>query len=96
LPRTAFSRKPAATRSRKRGQCASPPSSTTANGTTSTRFFRDALIADPALLAAYAAEKRRIVDSGVTDPLEYRYAKDAFVEKCAGAASRPARLLTAS
>ncbi len=44
------------------------------------RNFRDRLRADPALLAAYANEKRRILAVGVIDTLEYCHAKSAFVE----------------
>lgn len=45
------------------------------------RWFRDRLRADPALRAAYEAEKRRIVAEVTTDPLQYSYAKSAFVER---------------
>jgi len=41
--------------------------------------FRNALRRDPALRAAYEADKERIVASGVTDSLEYCYAKEAFI-----------------
>lgn len=45
------------------------------------RSFRDRLRADPVLRAAYEAEKRRIVTEVTTDPLQYAYAKSAFVER---------------
>jgi len=43
------------------------------------RAFRDRLRADRALRDAYVAEKRRIVESGVPDALEYSYEKGVFV-----------------
>ena len=43
------------------------------------RSFRDRLRADPALRDAYVAEKRRIVEEGVPDALEYSYRKGVFV-----------------
>lgn len=44
------------------------------------RAFRDRLRADAALRAAYEALKRRIIAAGVTDPVEYSYAKASFFE----------------
>ena len=41
--------------------------------------FRDRLRADPELVAAYVARNRQIIASGVTDSLEYCYAKAEFV-----------------
>jgi GrpB-like predicted nucleotidyltransferase (UPF0157 family) len=41
--------------------------------------FRDALRADPALRNAYVARKREIIAGGVTDSLDYCYAKSDFV-----------------
>ena len=43
--------------------------------------FRDALGSDPALRSAYETEKRRILDSGTTDSLEYCYAKGDFITR---------------
>lgn len=43
------------------------------------RAFRDHLRADPALLKAYAAAKRSIVDAGITDSLDYCERKGEFV-----------------
>jgi GrpB-like predicted nucleotidyltransferase (UPF0157 family) len=45
------------------------------------RAFRDRLREDTALRDAYAAEKRRIVQTGVTDSLDYSNLKDEFVER---------------
>jgi GrpB-like predicted nucleotidyltransferase (UPF0157 family) len=42
--------------------------------------FRDALRRDPDLRRAYEADKQRILASGVTDSLEYCYAKEAFIK----------------
>jgi GrpB-like predicted nucleotidyltransferase (UPF0157 family) len=43
------------------------------------RAFRDRLRSDAALRNAYVAEKRRIVDEGASDPLEYSYEKGVFL-----------------
>jgi GrpB-like predicted nucleotidyltransferase (UPF0157 family) len=43
------------------------------------RAFRDRLRADPALREAYVAEKRAMVARGISDSLEYCYAKEAFI-----------------
>ena len=43
--------------------------------------FRDALRADPALAAAYAAEKRRVADAVTWDKGAYAVAKGPFVER---------------
>lgn len=43
------------------------------------RRFRDRLRADAELVASYVAKKRQIIASGVTDSLEYCYAKSEFV-----------------
>jgi len=43
------------------------------------RSFRERLRSDRALREAYEAEKRRIVEEGVPDSLEYSYRKGAFV-----------------
>ena len=43
--------------------------------------FRDALRADPALAAAYAAEKRRVADAVGWDKRAYSLAKGPFVER---------------
>ena len=43
------------------------------------RAFRERLRADPALREAYVARKRRIVEEGVPDSLEYAYRKGVFV-----------------
>jgi GrpB-like predicted nucleotidyltransferase (UPF0157 family) len=45
------------------------------------RFFRSCLRADPDLLKAYVAQKREIIASGVTDPLDYCRKKGEFIEK---------------
>lgn len=45
------------------------------------RGFRDALRGDPVLREAYAAEKRRVVSSGVTDTTDYAVEKGRFVEQ---------------
>lgn len=46
------------------------------------REFRDRLRADPALRAAYEAEKRRLADGVTDDPLdEYTAAKGRFIER---------------
>jgi GrpB-like predicted nucleotidyltransferase (UPF0157 family) len=42
--------------------------------------FRDRLRSEPDLRRAYVARKRAIIDSGVRDPLEYCYAKGAYIE----------------
>ncbi|HYK17793.1 MAG TPA: GrpB family protein [Bryobacteraceae bacterium] len=41
--------------------------------------FRDALRSDPSLRRAYEADKQRILASGVTDSLDYCYAKGEFI-----------------
>ena len=46
--------------------------------------FRDRLRSDAALREAYIARKREIIDGGVSDPLEYCYAKGGFVDECLG------------
>lgn len=53
--------------------------------------FRDALRADPALAAAYAAEKYRVADAVRWDKGEYSLAKGPFVERALAAlrAGRP-------
>jgi len=43
------------------------------------RAFREQLRADPALVAAYVARKRGIIDAGVVDGGDYARAKGAFV-----------------
>ena len=48
------------------------------------RFFRACLRADPELLKLYVARKREIIDSGVTDSLDYCYAKGEFIQKVLG------------
>jgi GrpB-like predicted nucleotidyltransferase (UPF0157 family) len=45
-----------------------------------TRGFRDRLRADAALRDAYVARKRAIIAAGVTDSLDYAYAKGDFVQ----------------
>jgi GrpB-like predicted nucleotidyltransferase (UPF0157 family) len=50
--------------------------------------FRDALRRDPALRAAYEADKERIVASGVTDSLQYCYAKEAFIASALSAIAK--------
>ncbi len=43
------------------------------------RRFRDALRADPTLVAAYAERKRAVLASGVDDGTDYNRGKEAFV-----------------
>lgn len=43
--------------------------------------FRDGLRRDPALRRAYESEKERIVSGGITDSLEYCYAKAEFISQ---------------
>jgi GrpB-like predicted nucleotidyltransferase (UPF0157 family) len=43
------------------------------------RAFRDRLRADPALVAAYVARKQAILAAGITDSLDYSYAKGPFI-----------------
>jgi len=45
------------------------------------RRFRDRLRADPALVEAYVAHKRAVLESGVTDSVDYSIAKGGFVEE---------------
>lgn len=49
-----------------------------------TRFFRACLRADRDLMKAYIAKKRAIIDSGVTDSLEYCYKKGEFIKEVSG------------
>jgi GrpB-like predicted nucleotidyltransferase (UPF0157 family) len=44
------------------------------------RRFRDRLCTDAAMRAAYVERKRAILESGVTDSVEYAYAKGEFVQ----------------
>ena len=46
--------------------------------------FRDRLRSDAALREAYIARKREIIEGGVSDPLEYCYAKGEFIDECLG------------
>jgi len=48
------------------------------------RFFRACLRADPELLNVYVARKRQIIASGVTDALDYSYAKGKFIKEVLG------------
>ena len=41
--------------------------------------FRDALLADPSLVAGYAALKTTIVDGGLREPHQYTYQKQAWI-----------------
>ncbi len=43
------------------------------------RAFRDRLRADPSLRAAYVERKQAIIASGVSDTLDYSYAKGEFI-----------------
>ncbi len=43
--------------------------------------FRDRLRGDPVLREAYVARRREIIAGGVSDSLDYCYAKSAFVER---------------
>lgn len=47
-------------------------------------FFRDTMRADSALRAAYEQTKRRIVESGITDTLDYCNAKTSFIQSTLG------------
>ncbi len=44
------------------------------------RTFRDALRADPQMVADYVARKRQIIASGVTDSLDYSVEKGSFIQ----------------
>ena len=44
------------------------------------RFFRACLRSDPELLELYVARKRQILAGGVTDSLDYCYAKGEFIK----------------
>jgi GrpB-like predicted nucleotidyltransferase (UPF0157 family) len=48
------------------------------------RFFRACLRGDPELVRAYVARKREIIDSGVTDSLEYCRLKGEFLKTVFG------------
>lgn len=48
------------------------------------RFLRACLRADPQLVAAYVAAKRKIVADGATDPAEYSAAKGKFLRDVLG------------
>jgi GrpB-like predicted nucleotidyltransferase (UPF0157 family) len=48
------------------------------------RYFRDCLRADRELLAAYVAFKKKILASGVSDPVDYAVAKGEFIRQCLG------------
>jgi GrpB-like predicted nucleotidyltransferase (UPF0157 family) len=50
--------------------------------------FRDQLRADPALLAAYVAQKRAIIAAGVTDTGDYSNAKGGFIREVIGGSER--------
>jgi GrpB-like predicted nucleotidyltransferase (UPF0157 family) len=43
------------------------------------RAFRDRLRSDPNLLEAYVEEKKRIIESGTTDSVDYSMVKGTFV-----------------
>jgi GrpB-like predicted nucleotidyltransferase (UPF0157 family) len=61
------------------------------------RAFRDRLRADPGLVAAYVAAKRAILDTGVTDRLDYSSRKVEFVQgvlRGLAAVAFPSRLQT--
>ncbi|MEO6726164.1 MAG: GrpB family protein [Blastocatellia bacterium] len=44
------------------------------------RAFRDALCADPEMVADYVARKRQIIASGVTDSVDYSIEKGNFIQ----------------
>jgi GrpB-like predicted nucleotidyltransferase (UPF0157 family) len=48
------------------------------------RFFRACLRADPDLVRAYVAQKRKIIAAGVTDSLEYSVQKGEFIKQVLG------------
>jgi GrpB-like predicted nucleotidyltransferase (UPF0157 family) len=50
----------------------------------SLRRFRDVLRADPVLRDAYQAKKRAILESGVSKPSDYTYAKGEFINAVLG------------
>jgi GrpB-like predicted nucleotidyltransferase (UPF0157 family)/GNAT superfamily N-acetyltransferase len=51
--------------------------------------FRDALRADPALLAAYVTEKRAVIAAGISDPAGYSRTKAGFIRRWLAAAGSP-------
>jgi GrpB-like predicted nucleotidyltransferase (UPF0157 family) len=53
--------------------------------------FRNALRHDPSLRAAYEAAKERIISSGITDSLDYCYAKGEFVIEALSAIAKSLR-----
>lgn len=44
------------------------------------RAFRDALRADPTMVADYVARKRQIIGRGVTDSVDYSNEKESFIQ----------------
>ena len=48
------------------------------------RFFRACLRGDPVLLKLYVARKQEIIASGMTDSLDYCYAKGEFIKEVLG------------
>lgn len=55
------------------------------------RWFRDRLRADPALVAAYGARKREILAAGITDTVDYSYAKGGFIREQLSSGGFPLR-----
>ncbi len=51
--------------------------------------FRDLLSRDPDLLRAYEAHKQRILAGGVTDAVEYSYAKNSFIQATLSRIAKP-------
>lgn len=52
------------------------------------RAFRDRLRADPEMLQAYVDRKRRIIEGGTTDSVDYSIVKGAFVQEALGETRR--------
>ncbi len=50
------------------------------------RAFRDRLRSDPGLLQAYVARKRRVIEGGTKDSVEYAQRKGDFVRRALGEA----------
>ena len=51
--------------------------------------FRDSLRGDPELRRAYESDKERILAAGVTDSLDYSYAKHSFIATVLSRIAKP-------
>jgi GrpB-like predicted nucleotidyltransferase (UPF0157 family) len=51
--------------------------------------FRNRLRSEPELRQAYVARKRAIIDRGISDPLEYCYAKASYIDETLGKSGPP-------